>query len=102
MPDEKIESARAVRDAFINELDKLKTYEDYRNFVLRFFNSVEAFDRVSIVIDYAEMKGIALSDIGTEENPRVFEKMFRSLAYSEFFKGKDRFQYEEIKLGFMR
>lgn len=96
MVDEKIESARSARDSFIEDLDKLRTYDDFRQFMLRYFSSQTAYEEMDLLISMAELKTVPLVDIP------AFKKFFRETAYHEFFRKKDRFTYEEIQLGFMK
>ncbi len=94
--DEKIEGARNVRDNFFEDLDGLKTFDDYRQFMIKYFSSHQMYEEINLLLTTAEMKEVP---IGTFAH---FKKFFRDTAYNEFFRKKEKFGYEEIQLGFMK
>lgn len=96
MSDEKIEGARLVRDNFFEDLDGLRTFEDYRRFMIKFFSSHQAYDEMNLLLTTAEMRNVPIGTIAS------FKKFFRDTAYNEFFRKKEKFSYEEIQLGFMK
>jgi hypothetical protein len=96
MSDEKIEAARLVRDNFFEDLDSLRTFDDYRQFMIKYFSSHLSYEEINLLLTTAEMKNVP---IGTFPS---FKKFFRDTAYNEFFRKKDKFNYEEIQLGFMK
>ena len=98
MTDDKIEAARATREAFIEDLANLErgTYDDFRVFILKYFSSGQAYRDVNTLIGYAEMGKILLPEI------TGFMTYFKELAYNEIRVKADSFSFEEIKIGFMR
>lgn len=96
MSDEKIEGARDVRDNFFEELDTLRTFDDYRQFMIKFFSSHLSYEEINLLLTTAEMKDAPIGIFPS------FKKFFRDTAYNEFFRKMERFSYEEIRLGFMK
>lgn len=104
--DRKTEDARLVRDTFFDDLEGLRTIDDFREFMIKYFSSHQAYDDMNLLLTKTEIentererRGEAKVEIGAIPEFRTF---FRDTAYNEFFKKKERFAYEEIQLGFMK
>ena len=91
-----MDKAKGVRQNFFNEVNKLKSAEDFRQFVLKYFSSHETRKRWFNIILGLNMVGQTIND-----DPMTRE-YFVHCAFVEFSKKQEtQFTIEEIKLGFM-
>jgi hypothetical protein len=90
-----IDKARSAMEKFHSRLYGCKSYDDYREFVIRYFYSQSEKETFLNIIGMAEH---SKRDLPTWD---AFNKLFRTVAFREFAKKMGTFNLETVQLGFL-